>query len=370
MSDTYLKVNIDYIRENIINLRKKAPNSKFSAVVKANAYGLGDVEISRNIEDLVDYFSVARVSEAKSLRNNGITKPILILGYVPIEEINDCQKQNIDITIYDYDSAVEINDVLNEKINAHLAFDTGHSRIGFREFEIDKIKKLKELENLNIVGAFSHFSTADEKDSSYTEKQLHIFDYMIDKIKDDFKLDIIHISNDAGFIKHNIYKDMVRSGISMYGIYPSDLLKEEKNVSLKQSFKLISTVSFVKEIDKGVSISYGRKFISDRKMKIATISIGYADGFMRSFTNCGEVLINGKLARVTGAVCMDQIMVDATGIDVKIGDNVEIYPDIYKEANKIGTITYELMSIINMRIPRLYYKNGELIKKLDYKLGD
>lgn len=358
MLENYLEINIDRIRENIINIKNES-RSLFCAVVKANAYGLGAVEISQNIEDIVDYFAVARLQEAISLRENKITKPILVLGYVGINDIKLCHDYNIDITIYDFDFAKEINK-LDYKVNCHLALDTGHSRLGFRNFEINKINKLKELKSLNIIAAFSHFATADEEDSYYTDYQYKVFNEMLDAIN--FDLDFVHISNSSGAMKHRIYKNMIRVGLAMYGLYPSDVVKNDSDIKLSRSFNLYSTVSFVKNIKQGTAVSYGRTFIAEKDMKIATITIGYADGYFRAFSNVGEVYIDGKPCRVLGRVCMDQIMVDVSNLDVKIGDRVEVYKDIDLEASKASTISYELMTSISPRVNRRYIRNGKYLK--------
>lgn len=366
MAYTYLIVDIDKIKENIKNIRNIDKDAMFAAVIKANAYGLGAVDIAKEIEDDVDYFTVARFSEAKQLRENKIKKPILILGYVDLNDVKACVDLDIEIPIYDLEYAKEINKILQSKVKAHIALDTGHGRIGFRDYELEKIYELKNLNNINIISAFSHFSTADEEDISYTKEQNEKFNYIIEKTKDLFNYKFVHIANDAAVIKHKISKDMIRSGISMYGIYPSDLLKEENEIKLEQAFKLISTVTFVKNVKKGQYISYGRTFQAEKNMDVATISIGYADGYFRAFSNLGEVEIRGKRCKVLGRVCMDQMMVDVTDLDVKIGDSVNIYPNIYEEADKINTIVYELMTAIDMRIPRIYIKNGQIYNKVNY----
>ncbi|MCI5839356.1 MAG: alanine racemase [Peptoniphilaceae bacterium] len=366
--DTYLKVDLDKIRKNIVNLKKFSKNSKFCLVAKADAYGLGDGVVAKEVEDLVDYFAVSRVDEGILLRKNNIKKPIFVLGYVDIQELTGCEKFDIGITIYDYDYAKKINENLNKKLNCHIAIDSGHGRIGFRNFEIDKILKLKNLEKLDCVGIFSHFATADEDDITYTKYQYDYFLDVVDKVKDNFPKIITHISNDAGLIKHKILCDMVRCGISVYGIYPSDVLRKENEIELFEAFELKSTISFVKEIYKGDYISYGRTFRAEKKMKVATVSIGYADGYSRSFSNLGEMSLNGHKCRVLGRVCMDQLMIDVTGLDAKIGDKVSVYPDIYEEAEKIGTIVYELMTNISKRVPRIYYKDEKVCKRVNYNL--
>lgn len=368
MHETYLEVNLDKIRNNILQIKNLSDNSKFCAVVKANAYGLGADIICSEIEDIVDYFAVARLSEGLLLRKSGITKPILILSYVSPEDIEKCSKNNIDISIYDLELAKNI-DKLGFKINGHLVLDTGHGRIGFRENEIDKIRQLTKLENIRIISAFSHFSTADEEDNSFTVLQEEKFDRIIDKVKNDFDFEFVHLSNSAATMWQKIFKGMNRVGISIYGLYPSKVVKENTEIILKKAFKLYSYVHFIKNIEANTPISYGRTFVSDEPMQVATVAIGYADGYNRAFSNKGFIYINGQPCRVLGRVCMDQLMVDITGMNVKIGDRVEVYRHIDEEANLIGTISYELMTNISMRVKRVYIKNDEVFAQRDY-LGE
>ncbi|MDO5026406.1 MAG: alanine racemase [Tissierellia bacterium] len=369
MLTNYIEVDIDKIISNLEKIKAKSKETKICAVIKANAYGLGSVPIAKNIEDHVAYFAVAKFEEAKVLRLGGIKKPILILGYVSLDEVRECVKYDIDIPIYDLNFSRQIDKILDQHVNAHLAIDTGQARIGFRPFEIGSIKKLKDLKMINIRGIFSHFATADEEDDSFTKEQDKKFRDLINKLKGDFTFDLAHISNSAGFIRQKIGYDMARIGISLYGIYPSEYLRNRKDIDLDLAFQFKSIVSFVKEIEPGTSVSYGRSFIANKKMKIATIPVGYADGYFRDFSNIGDVLVNGKKSRVCGRVCMDQMMVDVSGIDVKIGDQVIIYDDIYDQAKKIGTIPYELMTAFNMRLGRIYKRNGKIIEIDDY-LGE
>ncbi len=337
MQENYLLVDLDKIYNNIKLIKEKSIGSKTCAVLKANGYGLGALEIAKYIDDQIDYIAVAQFKEAKYLRENGIEKPILILGYLPS------------------------NESLDNQINCHIILDTGHTRLGFRDFELDKIKELKKLEKLNFIGAFSHFATADEKDISYTKLQYQKFNYIIDKIKDEFDLKLVHIANTAASMEYDFKSDLLRLGIGIYGIYPSDYIKEVSKIKLSQAFEFKAQISFVKDVEKGTSISYGRTFVAPKDMKVATVSVGYADGFKRSFSNIGEVLVNGKITKVIGRVCMDQIMIDVSDIDCKIGDYITLYPDIYKEAKKINTIAYELMTSISNRVPRIYKINNKIV---------
>ncbi|MDU5503580.1 MAG: alanine racemase [Anaerococcus vaginalis] len=361
MEENYLLVDLDKILNNINLIKEKAQKSKFCAVLKADAYGLGALEVAKHIKNNIDYIAVAQFKEAKYLRENGIDTPILILGYLPLDKYKECSKLKVDVVIYDLSYAKEINSSLNTKINCHIALDTGHTRIGFRDFEIDKIRELKNLKNLNFIGAFSHFATADEKDLTYTKIQYEKFTYITNQIKDDFDLKLIHIANSAASMEYDFKSDLLRVGISLYGIYPSDYLKEVSKINLEQAFEFKAQISFVKKVKKGTSISYGRTFFAENDMKVATVAIGYADGFKRSFSNLGEVLVNGKLAKIVGRVCMDQMMIDVSNIECEIGDYVTLYPDIYKEAKKINTIPYELMTSISKRVPRIYKYNSKIV---------
>lgn len=369
MFTNYIEVDIDKIQRNIENIKKISKNKNICAVVKANAYGLGATVIAKYIENQVSYFAVANFIEAKNLRLAGITKPIMILGFVSIEEAKRCVDYDIEIPVYDLSYAQRINNSIDGFLKVHIALDTGHSRLGFREFEFDSILKLKQLKRLKIKGAFSHFSTADEEDKTFTNEQYEKFERIRKKLDDQFNIEIFHIANSAASIYHDLISDMDRIGIAMYGIYPSDYLRERKDIRLEQAFSLKSRVSFVKEINEGDSVSYGRTFKAKSRMKIATIPIGYADGYFRAFSNIGEVLINGKIAKVCGRVCMDQFMVDVSNISCEIEDEVVIYPDIYKEANKIRTIPYELMTSFDMRLTRVYIKDGKIVE-VDNYLGE
>lgn len=369
MIETYVEIDIDKIINNIKTIRAIDDISMFCAVIKANGYGLGSTEIAQEIEDYVDYFAVARVNEAIVLRRVGITKPIMILGYVSFMDVNTCIDYDIEIPIYDLEYSKKINNCIDRKVKVHLALDTGHSRIGFREFEIDKIRELKNLENLEVISAFSHYSTADEADTSYTELQTERFYNILNEISDDFDFKFLHISNSAGAIKHSHLRDMARVGIAMYGIYPSDEVKNETSIKLEKSFEVKSVVTFVKDVAKGTPISYGRTYVTEKDTRVATVLIGYADGYPRALSNNGQLMINGKMCSILGRVCMDQLMVDVTNMDVKIGDEVIVYPDIYTEAAKIDTIVYELMTSISIRVPRIYKKNGKIISIDDY-LGE
>lgn len=364
-------INLDSIRQNIMNLKEKAVGADFYAVVKANGYGLGSAKISKFVEDIVDGYCVSNLEEALALREAGIKKEILILGFIQEEDILIAAENDLTISLYDKDFTEFIDHILvdNElKIKAHVKIDTGHGRIGFliNDECVDKIVDLFQLKSIDIEGIFSHLSSADEKDVEYTLEQKEKFDWIVEKIESrGVMFSKKHLSNDAGLIKHGLYYDIVRSGIGMYGFYPSDLLKEEREIELTPSFEWISRVSFVKSIDAGQAISYGRTFVSERPMKIATVSVGYADGYKRCLSNKSYVLINGKRANVIGRVTMDQMMVDVTDIEnvnmkddvVLIGRSEDEYISIEQLARWADTISYEIMTSISERVHREYISN-------------
>ena len=362
-----LIINLNSIKSNLIALREKAAGAKFYAVVKADAYGLGAIKISEAIEDMVDGFCVSSMTEAVELRRAGIKKDILLLGYLNPNEYGLVSDYKISITIYNYQIAKQIDDFLKRssaKATIHIKIDTGHGRLGFLPSSqaLDEIEAISQLDSFSIGGIFSHFATADEKNEDFCNLQMQRFMTVVEDLeKRGLALGDRHISNDAGFIKHGFSLDMVRSGIGLYGIYPSSLLAEEKQVNLKASFEWISTISNIKTIDQGDSLSYGRTFIAKRPMKIATISIGYADGYKRLISNRGYVLIKGKKAFVVGNIAMDQMMVDISGIDAKIGDRVTLIGEnggevisLDQMAQWCQTISYEIMTSISKRVSRIY----------------
>ena len=363
-----LIVDLNAIDRNIKEMKKLIADQEFYAVVKADSYGLGSQVISKHIHKDVDGYCVSSITEGLELRQVGIEKEILNLGFTQIEELDMACESRISICLYDLQVAKEMNSLLEKsakKIKGHLKLDTGHGRLGFRQSEksIEEIVELSKLGNIEIVGVFSHLATADEEDESYTLKQKEIFDYMINELEEKgVYLGKKHLANDAGFIKHGISYDLVRSGISLYGCYPSELLEQENAIELSKTFNWISKVSYVKYIEAGDYLSYGRTFKADRRMKIATVAVGYADGYKRAYSNKGHVLINGQRANVVGRVTMDQIMVDVSDIDqVNIGDIVtligkdgenEITVEMLAEWE--DTINYEIMTSISKRVDRIY----------------
>ena len=379
---TWAEINLDNINFNLNNIRKLLKeDTKICTVLKANAYGHGSVEIAKFLENKnVDYFAVARLEEAIELRENNIKMPILCLGFVPEESLEYALENNITLTIYSLEMAKKLNDI-SEKTgitaNIHIKIDTGMGRIGFKvsKESVETISRISKLPNIKMEGMFTHFAKADEFDKSYTFAQHEKFLWMKEQLETNgVQISYYDCDNSAGIIDFPDMKhDLARAGISIYGMYPSDEVKKDA-VDLKPALELISHISFVKDVEKGTSISYGGTFVAPKKMRIATIPVGYGDGYPRSLSNKGYVLIHGKRADIVGRVCMDQFMVDVTEIpEAKFMDPVTL---VGKDKDAIirvedlsdlsGRFNYEFVCDLSKRVPREYYKNGTIVKQIDY----
>lgn len=376
------EINLDAIAYNINQIKEQLENkTEVMAVVKADAYGHGAMEVSRVlIENGVQRLAVAILDEGKQLRNKDINVPILILGYSSLEQADEIVFFDFIQTVFTYEMAKAISDaaIKQKKIaSIHIKIDTGMGRIGLQtnKDSIQLIKEISQLPNIKIEGIFTHFSSADEEDTSFTEMQYSRFTSFINKLEnEDVYIPIKHCSNSAGFISSKaMYMNLIRPGIILYGLYPSEEVKKEV-VDLKPAMTLKSQVVFVKEVEEKVPISYSRKFITNRKTRIATIPVGYADGYSRQLSSKGRVLIKGMYAPIIGNICMDQFMVDVTDIpDVAVGDEVVLMGKQGRAmigaeeiAQIIGTINYEVICMVGKRIPRVYKKHEEIIKKIDY----
>lgn len=381
---SYLKVDLDKLKHNYKEIKNISNLVKMCAVVKANAYGQGAAFITKELEYLgIDYFAVSNINEALELRKNGIFKPIMILGYISNENIEVAIKNNIELTVYDYDTAVEINNVaksLNKICKVHIKIDTGMTRLGF-QIRLDKDKCLEEIfkiykmDNVVLQGIYSHFSDADSEDYSYTKEQYNTYiGFMIDVENRGITVPIKHIANDAGAIIHGYYLDMLRCGIGLYGYHASDYVRENSRLNLEEISSLYTTVSMIKTVPKGTDIGYGRTFTTNSETVVATATIGYADGYPLELSNKAYVIINGKKAKILGKVCMDQIMIDVSFIrDVKVGDKVLLFGkddmgeiSLYDLAEMANTNVYELLCRVTMRIPRIYTRNGKVVEVCDY----
>lgn len=375
-------IDLDAIAYNMTNIKSKAgKETGIIGIIKADAYGHGSVEISKVIlENGADWLAVAVVDEGINLRKNGITSPILLLGYTPELRLEDVVNNGFIQTVYTYETAKKLSDVavrLGKTAVIHIKIDTGMGRIGYRvnEASADEIVKISELPNIEVNGMFTHFSTADEKDKNYTLNQYKKFVQMDALLRErGLEIPIKHAANSAAIMDFdNMMFNMVRPGIILYGAYPSEEVDKD-NLSIKPAMSVKTHVSYVKEVNEGDYISYGRKYQAVGKRIIATIPVGYADGFIRAYSNGGKVLIKGEYAPIVGRICMDQFMVDVTDIkDVQINDEVVL---IGKQGNKeitvdfiasiLDTINYEVFCTLSKRVPRQYIQNGKVIKTVKY----
>lgn len=354
--------NIEAIRASI---RKE---SKLMVVLKADGYGHGAVPIAKRIDDIADAYGVAIVEEAVELREVGIQKPILILGYTASHLYDKLIQYDITQTIFQYETAYELNEVAKKAgktVRIHIKLDTGMSRIGFSATEqsIEEIVKISKLSNLSMEGIFTHFAKADEIDKGATTLQYQRFMEMLEQLEQrGVRFAIRHASNTAAIIDLPEYNlDMVRCGIGTYGMYPSVDVQKNR-VVLTPAMELKTHVSYVKELPKGVGISYNGTYVTERPMRVATIPVGYGDGYPRLLSSKGRVLIHGKSAPILGRICMDQFMVDVSDIpQVKQNDDVTLmgrdgYECIPAEeiAGFAGTLNYEIVCEVGKRIPRVY----------------
>lgn len=366
-SRTYIKINLDNIINNYKALRNISNGTEFMAVVKADSYGCGAEMVAKTLEEQgCKYFAVATVDEALELRKAGIKGNILVLGYVDIESHKQCLLENIDITISDFINAEKLSKLaLNLDINAniHIKVDTGMSRYGFNyEKASCYIEKISMLNNITIRGIYSHFAVADEPNNEFTKVQFQRFMSVIERLKNNnINIPIKHIANSgATLMNRDMHLDMVRCGIALYGYYPSQEVPND--IGIKEVMSLYTKITRIENVKNGNSISYGCSYTLDSDRKIATIAIGYADGYSRALSNRGVVFIKGHKCKIVGRICMDSCMVDVTDCEtINIGDEVEIFGDnisIEDYANSIGTINYEVMCMASKRIPILYFKNG------------
>lgn len=370
-------IDLDAIRQNIINLMKNKPASvKTLAVVKANAYGHGDVAVARAVEDLADHYAVATLPEAVNLRKNNITKPILILGYVFPEEYDQLVENDITAVCFDLETARELSKAakrLGKTALCHVKCDTGMRRIGLLPTEdaVQVVKEIIKLEALNVTGIFTHFAKADYADKTTADAQLKDFNTFVQMCEaEGVEFETVHAANSAATMDMDYAAlDMVRLGIAMYGLEPSDEIVN-KEIKLKQAISLKAKVVMVKTVDPGIGISYGHTFVTDRDTRVATVSIGYGDGYPRRLSNKGEVLICGKRAPIIGRICMDQFMIDVTDIPEAVrgsevtltgqdGDEFISVEEICAVAE--GGFNYEFVCDIGKRIPRRYFRDGKCV---------
>ncbi|MFI3209188.1 MAG: alanine racemase [Eubacteriales bacterium] len=379
----YVQVDLDAVQNNIEQAFKNIDeDTKIMLVIKADGYGHGANTIATTFEnnDRIWGFGVATMDEGILLRNSEIKKPILVLGCVFPEQYAEAIANNLSMNVYNEDMAIRLSQsavLTGGTAKVHIKLDTGMSRLGFfcNEETISAIVSISTLPNLALEGIFTHFAKADETDKTFTLKQFQLFYETISLLEEkgvSFKYK--HCANSAAIIDHPEYKlDIVRLGISLYGLYPSDEVKKS-NALLKPALSFFSTIASVKEIPKGTQVSYGGTFMATKNMRIAMIPIGYADGYPRSLSNKGYVLIEGMKAPILGRICMDQFMVDITHIPeatfmtpvVLIGASYKKKIEVEELSALSDKFNYEFVCGISKRIPRVYMKDGVMKDQIDY----
>lgn len=380
-------VDLDALASNYQAIAAKIQgNTLMTAVVKADGYGHGSLAVAKTaLENGASRLAVARFSEAIELRKAGITAPILLFGYILPDNVLEAIRNNIIISVNSYSSASLISSLAEGKgLTAviHIKTDTGMGRLGIVTDQISlhqgkdsqrktiaEIKAITKLPGLKVEGLYTHFATADSVDKSYANQQFSLFQSLLKELKDSgISIDIIHCANSAASLEMpETHLDMIRPGIVQYGLWPSG----ETNTSLidlKPVMSLSSTIIHIKEVPVGFKISYGATYETDRVRRIATVPLGYADGYSRQLSNKGMMLVGGKSCPIVGRVCMDLTMIDVTDVDCEVGERVvaigsskDLTITAEDLASLVGTINYEIVTSISQRVPRFYIKNGEVI---------
>lgn len=375
---TRVEVNLDNLKHNLKEIRRiTSPDARICAVVKANGYGHGALKIACTALAFgASYLAVAVIDEAIELRQKGIQAPILVLGYTPEKQFDEIIEYDITQTVYSLESAQLLSEQAKKngkKAKVHIKLDTGMSRLGFRAeaASVPLIEKLFLMGGLQVEGIFNHFAKADEEDKQFAEEQYNKFINIVSILeKDGYKIPIKHTANSAAIIDlPYTHLDMVRPGIILYGLYPSKDVDKTK-IQLKPVMSFKTRISHAKTLGPGMAISYGGKFITQRKSTIATLPVGYADGYSRSLSSRAQVLVNGCRAPLVGNICMDQCMVDITDVpgSVEVGDDVVLFGEMGNQtltvdeiADKIGTINYEVVCGVSRRVPRVYINDGRVV---------
>ncbi len=378
---TWAEVDLERLAHNTGETRRITPKSAMvMAAVKADAYGHGVEACARTfLENGVDRFAVSSGDEAFQLRELGFKEPILVLGYTPAYQYERAIREHVTVTLFHDMQVRELSNVareVGEEAVFHAKIDTGMARLGYMSAEesVDSIVKAAQTEGLRMEGVFSHFAVSDEKDKVYSRNQFKQYMEIVDAIEKQVDIPIKHVNNSGAIIDLPEYSlDMVRAGIMLYGYYPSDEV-DKTRIDLRQVMTLKTRVGFVKTVAKGAGVGYGLTYYTDKESRIATIPIGYADGYSRLLTNKGYVGVRGKRADIVGRVCMDQCMIDVSKVpDVEIGDEVTLMglpgraaPDGEKMAEMLGTIPNDVICMPSRRIPRVYVKDGEVVSVKNY----
>ncbi len=369
----WIEIDLDAVRHNFRSIRKKVGNGiKILAIVKADAYGHGAVEVSKTLlKNGVDMLGVADPEEGIELRENNINVPILLLNPILPEQTEDVQRHSVGITVYSLNDVRKISEIVKKShcsTKVHIEVDTGMGGTGVHpDKALSLIKSLSLIENLTIEGIFTHFHSCDEKDKSFTHEQTKIFKKTLKQLEGEkIHIPLIHAANSAAILDMpDSYFNMVRPGLILYGLFPSNHVS--KGIDLKPVMSFKTRIINLKNLDSGSTVSYGRTFKASRPATVATIPVGYKDGFSRYFSNSGKVLINGKHTSIIGKVCMDRCFIDVTNVpNVNIGSEVVLYGKqknetilIESSAESINTIPYEIVCNIGGKAAKKYISNGK-----------
>lgn len=381
----WLEINLDNLAYNFREIRKIVnEKTMIMSIIKANGYGHGSIELARLYKRIgADRLAVATLTEAIELRRANIEGPLMVLGFTPSYQYNMVVENDVIQCIYTYSDAKVLSECAveqNRKAKIHIKIDSGMGRIGFlpNEESIKEIMKISKLPNIEIEGIFTHFAKADEVDKTFTRIQYDRFDYVVTKLQElGINIPIKHVSNSAAIIDLPEYNlDMVRPGIILYGYYPSNEV-DKSRINLRPAMTLKAKISNIKAVPEKTGISYGHMYSTNEESIIATVPIGYADGYSRSLSGKNSfVYVNGMKAPVVGRICMDQMMIDITKVPgVKIGDEVVLfgfgvdgYPHVDEIADILGTINYDVVCMMGRRIPRVYMVEGQISSIVDYLL--
>ncbi len=379
----WAEIDLDCIAGNVAEVRRIAgPRTEIMAVVKADAYGHGVADTVQTLLDAgVSRLAVSMLDEALQLRQCGVDSPILVLGYTDPKRAADVLHGNITQTVFSHDLAAALSVAAHAEgrtVRVHVKIDTGMSRVGFMPgySAVKDVVAISRLPGIVIEGIFTHFSVADEPDPQFTDHQFELFESILSELnRIGVMIPLRHADNSAGLLAHPLtILDMVRPGIILYGLLPAPGIRTG-GIVLRPAMSLKAHVILLKEIAAGTPVSYGRKWVAERPSCIATIPVGYADGYSRLFSNRARVLVNGQYAPIVGTVCMDQCMVDVTDVtgEVKTGDEVVLFGEqggcqiaVEELAEIAGTIPYEIVCLIGKRIPRVYKRNGEIVQIRNY----
>lgn len=376
-------IDLDAIRTNIKTMKSKIPEGKkLLAVIKANAYGHGAVEVAEALEDLADYYGVACLDEAVELRRAGVHKPILILGMTDESLYEELVRYDVTQTIFSVEQAEALAMQAgrqNKRAKLHVKLDTGMNRIGFPccQESVKDIVRIARMPELDVEGIFTHYYKADAVDKTSAMKQLDAYTRMIEALeREGVTFALRHISNSAGIMEMpNDRYDMVRSGISTYGLYPSDEMDRERCI-LYPAMQLKARVVHVKTVPAGETIGYGGTYQVQEDSRIATVGVGYADGYPRALSNQGRMLVHGEYAPITGRVCMDQTMIDVSHIpDVQVGDEVVLVGTqrehcltVEELSGMSASFNYEFVCDVSRRVPRVFFRDGKVVSVKNYLL--